>query len=335
MARTRVAFVGSGAMAEAHSKALSTIKQVEIVGYCDVVRSLAQARADQYGGRAFRDPVEMMDRLRPDALYFCLPPFAHGAELEAVRRSIPFFVEKPVGLDLSLARRIARAVAARKLLTSAGYMNRYRRSVQTAARLLANDKPVLITGGWILPSPRVRPGRGIWQWWSRKTRSGGQFLEQVTHTVDLLRFLCGQPVRVHAFAARGLNDSAPPGYTIDDASVVNIRLASGAVANLWACCAANGGGGGISLNIYANRTTAIFSGWQHSVQILRAGQKPLEIAEQREIFPIEDAAFIRAVRRGRPDGILSSYRDAAQTLAVTIAANHSIKTGKPTTVPRI
>jgi myo-inositol 2-dehydrogenase/D-chiro-inositol 1-dehydrogenase len=335
MAKTRVAFVGSGGMAEAHSKALATIGDVEVVGYADVNLSLAKAKAGQYGGRAYRDPVAMLDHVRPDALFVCLPPFAHGIELAAIERRIPFFVEKPIGLDLRLTRRIARALAGRRLITCAGYMNRYRRGVQTVRKLLGSDPPILVTGGWIGQTPRARQGAGIWSWWVRKSRSGGQFLEQVTHTVDLARFLCGQAVSVHAFAAKGLNQKTPPGYSIEDASVVNIRFAGGAVANLWACCAANGGGGGVSLNVYANRTTAHFSGWEHSVRIQRAGRDTVEIAEAREIFPVEDEVFLRAVRTRKPAGILSDYLDGARTLAVTLAANESMKTNRPVAVPRI
>jgi predicted dehydrogenase len=113
MARTKVAFVGSGGMAEAHSQALSRMKEVHIVGYCDVNLSLAKAKAAQYGGAAFRKPAAMFDSIEPNAVFIALPPFAHGAELEAVKRGIPFFIEKPIGMDVELSRRIARAVARR------------------------------------------------------------------------------------------------------------------------------------------------------------------------------------------------------------------------------
>jgi predicted dehydrogenase len=93
MAKTKVAFVGSGGTAEAHSQALARMKEVQIVGYCDIVLSLAQAKAGQYGGKAFRDAATMFDTVEPDAAFFCLPPFAHGSELEAVKRGIPFFIE--------------------------------------------------------------------------------------------------------------------------------------------------------------------------------------------------------------------------------------------------
>ncbi|KPJ64776.1 hypothetical protein AMK68_00565 [candidate division KD3-62 bacterium DG_56] len=331
MAKTKVAFVGSGGMAESHSQALARMKDVQIVGYCDVNLRLARAKAAQHGGAAFRDPAEMFDTVEPDAVFFCLPPFAHGAELEAVKRGIPFFIEKPIGMDLELSRRIARAVARKKLITSVGYMNRYHRSVQTVRQVLADDPPVMMTGGWLGPTPRAHQGAGIWSWWIIKRKSGGQFLEQVTHTVDLARFLCGDATEVHAFAAKGFNTDAPAGYTIEDASVVNIKFETGAIANLWASCAVNVGGG-VSLNVYGHRTAAFFTGWEHSVRLLRAGQDTVEIAGEPDVFYIEDQAFIRAVRNRSEKPIQATYADGLKTVAISVAANESMKTGKPVKV---
>src|SRR5207247_10560242 len=97
--QTRAAFVGSGNIAESHLSGLSKHSDVQLVAFCDVNRTRAEEVAARYGAQAFTDAGEMMDATAPEAVYFCLPPFAHGAELQAVERGIPFFVEKPVALD--------------------------------------------------------------------------------------------------------------------------------------------------------------------------------------------------------------------------------------------
>lgn len=328
----RVVFVGSGGMAEVHSEALCKQDGVRIVGYCDPDRSIARRRIKKYGGEYYEGPGAMMDALEPHCIYFSQPPCAHGAELEAIKRNIPFFVEKPIGLDMALTKKIVSAVRRKGLLTCAGYMNRYRPGVQMVKKLLARDPAALVTGGWISGMPTPAWGKGIMTWWTNKKKSGGQFHEQVTHTVDLARYFCGEVKEVHAFTAKGFIKKTPfKNYTIEDAAVVNIRFQSGAVANLWGACCANAGGGGISLNVYATKTTALFTGWEHSLRLLREKKDPVEIAEatHKEIFAIENAAFIKAVRTGKATGILSSYEDAAKTLAATLAANESMKTGKP------
>jgi len=330
--RVRVGFVGCGGIAVDHLKALIKNPSVTLPAFCDINIDRAKTVMKQYGtedAATFDKAEKMLKDVDLDAAYFCLPPFSHGTEFEAIERGIPFFVEKPINLYLDQAREIASAVEKKGVLTSVGYMNRYRRGVQKVRDLLNEDLPILVLGGWIGKTPRTTPEAAIWKWWVIKEKSGGQFHEQVTHTVDLARFLCGEMVEVNAFPAKGFNKDAPPDYNIEDASVVNIKFANGAVGNLWASCSTNGGGGGVSLSVYANRTTALFSGWNHSLRLLRAGMEPEEIPGEPNIFEIEDNAFIEAVRLNEPSRILCPYPDGLKTLEVTLAANQSMNLGKP------
>jgi len=326
----RIGFVGCGGIAQAHMDALSKIEGVQLVAFCDIVPEKAKAAAKKHGGRAFTKVKQMLKSVEVDALFFCLPPFAHGDELLAIEHGIPFFVEKPVGLDLGLIKEIAAGVCEKNLLTSVGYMNRYRRSVNTVRELLQKDPPILLLSGRIGGTP-ISTG-GIWHWWVQKDKSGGQFHEQVTHTVDLARYLAGEVVEVHAYQTKGLNRLAPEHYTVEDAMVVNLKFQSGAIANLWACCSANGGGGGVSLQVYATETTAHFTGWEHSVRIYRRNEDIVEIRGEGDIFRIEDEAFVKALQTGDRSLIRSDYIDGAKTAAVTLAAVKSAETGKPVDV---
>lgn len=326
--KTRVAFVGSGGIAEAHLQGLAKHPDVELVAFCDINKARVEQVAGRYGAKSFTDARAMFEQVQMDAAYFCLPPFAHGAEMEAVERDIPFFVEKPVHLDLAGARQIAAAVAKKKLLTTVGYMNRYRRPINMVRELLASDPAILVTGGWIGGTPGAGSGDGILSWWIQKDKSGGQFHEQVTHTVDLVRYLCGEVAEVHALGATGLNRNTPSKYTIEDAAVVNLRFESGAVANLWASCSANAGGGGVDLNIYAYGLTARYTGWEHSLRLMRTGQDTIEVAGEPDIFAVEDAAFIKAIREQDPSCVCSSYTDGLKAIEITLAANQSMETGR-------
>lgn len=333
----RIALVGAGGIANEHIKAIAPMPDVEFVGICDPVAAHIEARLQTLAAvrpndspEAFDDPGKMVASLRPDVVYILLPPFAHGpAEQACLAHSVPFFIEKPIGLDRGLTQEIAREVERTGLLTCAGYMNRYRAGVNAAREVLRSDPAVLVYGGWIGGSPNPQPGQtNIGSWWVQKEKSGGQLVEQCTHTFDLLRYLCGEAVEVHAVGARGFNVGLY-NYTIEDASVVNIRLKSGGVANLFACCAANGGGGGVSLSLYAHDHTCLFTGWEHSVRILAKGSDPVEIRGEEGIFAIEDAVFLEAVRTGSPAAIRSNYADALRTLELTLAANESMVTGRP------
>ena len=335
MSKVRLGFVGCGGIAVSHLKGIVKNPYVKLAAFCDINPDRARMIAKEYGDKeaaTFSSAEKMFKEAVIDAAYFCLPPFAHGAEFEAIDRNIPFFVEKPINLYLDQAAEIADAVERKGLMTSVGYMNRYRRGVQKAREIFREDPPILLLGGWIGGTPRLRPDVQILRWWVVKEKSGGQFHEQVTHTVDLARFLVGEISEVHAFPAKGFNKDAPSNYNIEDASVVNLKFTNGAVGNLWASCSANAGGGGVSLRIYANKATAIFEGWEHNLRLLRVGREPERIPGEPNIFEIEDNAFIDAVRLKDPSKILCTYPDALETLKVTLAANESMESGKPVKV---
>jgi hypothetical protein len=61
--------------------------------------------------------------------------------------------------------------------------------------------------------------------------------------------------------------------------------------------------------------------------------EPIEVPGEPNIFEIEDNAFIDAVRLNDPSRIMCTYSDGLKTMEVTIAANISMETGKPVSLP--
>lgn len=326
--KVRLGFIGCGGIVRSHlDQGLKDFEDVEFAGWCDLNEETAAARQEQVGGRGaiYTDARKMLDEVKPDAVYIMLPPFAHGpAERLVIERGLPFFVEKPVAIDLNTARRVAEGVRKRRLITAVGYMTRYRRSVQRVRELLRAQRPVLMHGGWVGGGPARY--EGIWKWWVQKDKSGGQFLEQTTHTIDLARYLYGDVASVYAQAVRGRR-RRPRFFTIEDASMVQLSFANGAAANLYSSCSTSVGGG-ISLTLWATDMKAEFTGWEHSVKISLPGNEQVAIPGEQNIFSREDRAFVDSVKAGRNAGILATYEDGLKATAIACAANKSMETGK-------
>ena len=238
--------------------------KVELVSFCDIKKSLADNACKLFGSRkakTFNRAQDMFKDQVLDTVYFILPPFAHGCEFEAIDRNIPFFVEKPINLNLGQAKEISNEIEKNKLITSVGYMNRYRKGVKRAKELLKEDPALLITGrNRILESPTIfLENNELWQY--SKEKCGGQLHEMATHSVDLARYLCGEVSEVHAF---GYQD---PRANVDlnnfyEANVVNLKFKNGAVGSIWASYASKTGfGEKINLCLYSKRTTSIFEDW--------------------------------------------------------------------------
>jgi len=329
--KVRLGFVGCGGIVRTHLEhGLKDFDDVEFAAWCDLDEGAAAARKEQVGGQGaiYTDAREMLDEVKPDAVYVMLPPFAHGPVEELViQRRVPFFVEKPVAIDLATALRVAEGVKKHGLLTAVGYMTRYRHSVQRVHGLLQDRTPVFLHGGWIGGGPKEYAG--IWRWWVQKDKSGGQFLEQCTHTIDLARYLFGDVSEVYAAPVRG-RKARPDFFTIEDASMVQLSFANGSAGNLYSS-ASTSVGGGISLRLWATDLHASFSGWEHNVEIALTEGETVTIPGEPNIFGLEDRAFVDSVRAGRPVGILADYDDGLKATAIACAANESMETGRPVT----
>ncbi|MFD0788597.1 Gfo/Idh/MocA family protein, partial [Micromonospora azadirachtae] len=176
--------------------------------------------AGLHGVRTFPD-VDTLLAARPDAVYVCVPPFAHGPVEEAVvTAGIPMFVEKPVAVDLVTAERIADLIARRGLLTAVGHHWRYLSVVRQARDLLVGRTVRMVSGAWWDKVPPV-------EWWGRRDHSGGPVVEQAAHVLDLIRVLVGDVTEVTAYG-----DGSPPpldGADIDSVTAATLRFAGGAV----------------------------------------------------------------------------------------------------------
>ncbi|WDZ82537.1 Gfo/Idh/MocA family protein [Micromonospora cathayae] len=320
MGACRVALVGAGGVAQRHARVLGGFADVELVGVTDVAPDAAADLAGRYGGRAFRDIDDLL-AAGPDAVYVCVPPFAHGPVEEAiVDAGVPMFVEKPVAVDLDTAERIAERVARRGLLTAVGHHWRYLHVVDQARELLA-DRPVrLVSGAWLDKVPPV-------DWWARRDRSGGPVIEQAAHVLDLIRVLVGEVTEVTAYG-----DGNPPpvdGADIDSVTTAALRFADGAVGTLAAACVL-GWKHRAGLEILADGLALSLT--ENGLTVCDADGERRFDADPDGARVAVDRAFVDAVR-GVGDDVRVPYPEALGTQRLACAVAESARTGRPVALP--
>lgn len=316
----KLGFIGSGGIAEHHLKNLVQMDGVKIAAFYDVNAERAlQAAAKHNDAKAFAQLDDMLDAGKLDAVYVCVPPMGHGdAERKLVERGIPFLVEKPLGLDRSIPAEIAAAVATSGLLTSVGYHWRYSEATATAKRLLQERITGMALGYWMGGMPMV-------PWWRVQAGSGGQFVEQTTHIVDLLRYLCGEVREVYAaYALRVMGDKVE-GTDVPDVGSVTMKLADGTIATISNTCMMTSGFQ-VGLDLYTNKGLLEIRGDQ--LRDIGADGTETHVNSANPYYT-EDEIFIDALRTGDRSRILSDYADALRTHEVTVAANESAVSGQP------
>lgn len=315
-----IGIIGTGWFAEKHAAMLTAMEDVTISAVCGSSLEKAERFATKFpGAAAFAAVEQMLETVNLDAAYICVPPFAHGRiELALAEQGIPFFVEKPLAANLETPTEILKAVNTRRLITSVGYHFRYTEGTARVRRLLEEQTAGMALGYWMGGMPGV-------YWWRMESGSGGQFVEQTTHIVDLLRFTLGEVTEVYASFALRHKHLTEEGVTVPDVGTVTLKLASGAISNISNTCmlpVSHTTG----LHIYTDKGVLELHG--KGLKEIRQGQIT-EYQNQNDPYQAENAAFIHALRTGDTSGILSTYEDAWKSQQVAIAAVQSAKTGLP------
>ena len=318
----RIGFIGSGWISSAHCEALKEIEDVAFVAFADIQKERADAAAAKYGGAAYSDYHEMLDREKLDALYVCVPPFAHyDQEIITARKGIHLFIEKPIALNMDKAKEIRDAIHENGVIASVGYLARYSSSIETVKEMLAGREVAMILGYFMTSMPPT-------PWWRVLNESGGQMVEQTTHIFDLARYIAGDITEVYAaYGLRALQDV--PNFDIWDVGTAAVKFANGAVGTIYNTCVLSAGQR-VGLHVVC-RDLVLEMKLDGSLTIIQPGKT--ETIEPRWYpIPAENQAFIKAIKTGDKSLIRSTYCDAMKTLAVTLAANESAATGKPVQV---
>jgi predicted dehydrogenase len=320
MHRVRLGFVGAGGIAERHLGVLQGFDDVDIVAFADTDAVKAQQAAERFGARTYDSGEALLADGDVDALYICVPPFAHGpVELAAAARGIPFFVEKPIAVDLETAEAVARIVAKTKLVTAVGYHWRYFDTVEEAKKLLTERPATLASGYWLASTPPP-------QWWCRKDGSGGQIVEQTTHILDLARHLMGEVDQVFALEAHIRRDAFPD-LDVAAASTISLRFRSGAIATLGSTCLLNWNHR-VGLHLFGDGLAIELS--EGDIMVDVGAGRPVRRAEGDPVVA-EDRDFLDAVM-GRENRIRCPYSEALLTQRLAMAAGRSAASGQPVTL---
>ena len=319
MTRLRVACVGTGFIAGQHLRALSAMADVQIVAVADTQPERAEEVATRYRARSYTDGPTLLGTEELDAVWLCVPPFAHGSlEAAAIDRGLPFFVEKPLALDPSTAQGIADRLAGTGLTTAVGYHWRHLDVVERAVAVLAGAPAQLVTGYWWDKTPGV-------PWWPQRAYSGGQVVEQTTHIFDLARHLAGEVETVTA-AER---PAAVGGQDVAMAASSLLRFASGAVGSISSArvlarrhrVALHVVADGLVLEICERGLT------DHELRV-ETGDGAEVLRSEQDPIAAEDREFVD-VLLGRAPSTRVPYGEALRSHALACAADRSAREGRP------
>ena len=320
--------IGCGGIAEVHVERLKTLEEAQLVGFADIAEEKARSFSKKYGGESYTDWREMLGKERLDIVYVCLPPFAHEDEvMVASEKGIHVFIEKPIALNMKLARKMVRAVEKSGVRSQVGYVSRFAYGVEEAKRLIQTGEAgeIGLALGW------------YWchflggKWWRDKSKSGGQIVEQTTHLFDLLRHLCGEVEAVYGQMNTKFWTDVPD-LSVEDVSSSTFRFGSGAVGSIVATT------WGIHSQwwlrwLIAARNYTLYSENPGTLTLYstKTPHGTKMVSEERDTFLLEAKDLVQAILEDK--NTRTPIQEGAKTLEFTLAIRKSMETGKPVRLP--
>jgi len=169
-----------------HAQAYDQNPRTDLVGVCDInPRRLADARK-RWNVKTSVDPIGLCRQVKPDIVSLCTPDKTHfRLGMSILMRYSPriLFIEKPLAVKLTQAKKILRLARQRNVAIAVNYSRRYSSVVQ---KLKSN-----------LDQGRYGKPRFIHMFY------GKGLLHNGSHALDLMRYLIGEPRWVKAGASQG------------------------------------------------------------------------------------------------------------------------------------
>jgi myo-inositol 2-dehydrogenase / D-chiro-inositol 1-dehydrogenase len=329
--RLTAGLIGAGWIAERHLAVLDEAVDVRLAAVCDTDLQRAESVAADRGARAFQRWEEMLEGEPLDLLWVCTPPLHHReATIEALRRGIHVYLEKPLARDVADGVAIVEADVASEAICAVAYQWHALDLLDELRARIAGQAVGLMVGRNFGPTVG-RP------WFVERSQGGGQIFERASHHIDLQRAIAGEVAQVRA--ARGsialAGDEARQASRQDSIEhVVSLLLhfASGALGAVHAAWTHPGQPQSYGLDVIATDATLDLNLGPDEFWLRgRAASSAVDVSSV-DPFVRSVRRFLDAARHGDPSHVACTTGDALATLRVAAAAERALATGETVTV---
>jgi len=211
----RVGVIGVGNMGQHHTRVLSLLKDVELVGISDVNVERGIDTASKYRIRFFKDYRDLLSLV--DAVCIAVPTRLHySVGMDCLNAGVHVLIEKPIAANIAEAESLVNAAAQSHCILQVGHIERFNPAFQELSKVLKTEDILA------LEAHRMSP-------YSQRANDVSVVLDLMIHDIDLLLELAASPVvRVTASGSAVRNG----GYM--DYVTATLGFANGIVATLTA-----------------------------------------------------------------------------------------------------
>ena len=304
----RIGVIGTGAMGQHHLRIYSEMRDVELVGLCDVDRNRAQSLAKMYNTTPYFDHKELLKQ-ELDGVSVVVPTTLHKEmALAAIKSGTHLLVEKPIADTIENADIMINSAHDAKIKLMVGHIERFNPAVLKLKEIIDSGMLGKIVS---ISSRRVGP-------FNPRIRDVGIIMDLGVHDIDVISFLYGRKINeVYTIAGNDI-------HTFEDHATILLRCdtnLSGMVETNW-----------LTPNKIRKLTAIGLKGVAYldyikqTVEIEDAAWVRTAKVDSREPLKVELEHFIDSIRNGHE--VISNGETSRHALQVAMAAIESYQKKK-------
>lgn len=211
----RIGVIGVGNMGQHHSRVLSLLKDVELVGVADVNIERGLDVAGKYRVRFFENYLELLPYV--DAVCIAVPTRLHyQVGMDCFAAGVHTLIEKPIAANITEAESLVNAAVESNCILQVGHIERFNPAFQELIKVLKTEELLA------LEAHRMSP-------YSNRANDVSVVLDLMIHDIDLLLELAGTPIVKLTSSGSSASDSGHLDYV-----TATLGFANGLVATLTA-----------------------------------------------------------------------------------------------------
>lgn len=224
-ATPRVGVIGLGSIGRTHINAWKA-NGITPVAFADAVPAALEKVQAEHGGETFDDGVKLIQSGLIDIVSICTPPLFHkDLAIAATEAGVAVICEKPLARTLADAEAITEAVERSGILFTVGFCHRFQPEIEKLKAMIDGGEL-----GTIMTFRNRFAGLKAdahTTWFGNPAIAGGGVLADTNvHSIDLFRFLIGEPEGIHAFLSTRETEHGPK-LEVDDTAVLTVKTADG------------------------------------------------------------------------------------------------------------
>ena len=211
----RIGVIGVGNMGQHHTRVLSLLKDIELVGVADINVERGIDVASKYRVRFFEDYRDLLAHV--DAVCVAVPTrLHHPVGMSCLQAGVHVLIEKPIAASIAEAESLVNAAAEAHRILQVGHIERFNPAFQELGKVLKTEELLA------LEAHRMSP-------YSDRANDVSVVLDLMIHDIDLLLELADSSVVKLTASGSRASDS---GYL--DYVTATLNFANGIVATLTA-----------------------------------------------------------------------------------------------------